>query len=144
MTRAERRRAEKEKASKPVYYQYTLAQIEEIKRKAIEDKKVELKEYVDNHINEEWQKREELFSGDSDEERMKKILAMFMSVPTKVLCEHFHWKPITDEDDLRQKLLKFSKLVVEETNRIFEDETLDIRQIEEEILEKYGVKYILK
>lgn len=39
LTRAERRRLEKLVGKKPVYYQYTLEQIEEIRQQAIQDKK---------------------------------------------------------------------------------------------------------
>ena len=43
VNRAERRRFEKENIKKPVYYQYTLEQIEAIKRQAVQEKKDELK-----------------------------------------------------------------------------------------------------
>lgn len=73
LTRAERRRLEKMRG-KPVTYQYTLDQIEAIKRQAVADKKEELKKEIaaeiDEHIQKEWETREELLSGPSECERM--------------------------------------------------------------------------
>ncbi len=143
LTRAERKRLEKAASKKPVYYQYTLEQIEEIKRKAIMDKKEELKasiaKEIDERISVEWKEREEALSGETDEERMLKVLALLMAVSAKVLCEKFHWKPIPDENDRRSRLLQFSEAVVEEVNRICSDEEMDIRAVENEVYEKYGV-----
>lgn len=41
MNRAERRRFEKENTKKPVYYKYTLEQIEMIKMQAVQERKEE-------------------------------------------------------------------------------------------------------
>ena len=69
LTRAERRRLEKMRG-KPVTYQYTLDQIEAIKRQAVADKKESLKKEIaaeiDEHIQKEWETREELLSGSSE------------------------------------------------------------------------------
>ena len=46
MTRAERRRLEKLTGNKPVVYQYTAAQIEEIKRQAVQAQKEKLKKIL--------------------------------------------------------------------------------------------------
>ena len=59
MTRAERRRLEKLTGCKQVVYQYTAAQIEEIKRQAVKEQK----QYLDKAIDEEWKKRTEAVSG---------------------------------------------------------------------------------
>ena len=89
MNRAERRRFEKENIKKPVYYQYTLEQIEAIKRQAVQEKKDELKiaiaKELDERIQKEWEEREAALSGETEEERMLKVLALLMSVPAKVL-----------------------------------------------------------
>ena len=78
LTRAERRRLEKMRG-KPVTYQYTLDQIEAIKRQAVADKKESLKKEIaaeiDEHIQKEWETREELLSGSSECERMEKSYA---------------------------------------------------------------------
>lgn len=143
MNRAERRRLEKPK--KPVTYQYTLEQIEEIKRKAVLEKREEMKaaiaREVDEMVQKEWAEREAALTGEAEEERVMKVLALLMSVPAKILCEKFHWKPVKDENDRRSKLLQFSEAVAEEVNRICSDETMDIRKIQDEVYKKYGVRY---
>ena len=121
-------------------YQYTAAQIEEIKRQAVQEQK----QYLDKVIDEEWKKRTEAVSGETEEERMKKVLGLLLSVPARILCEKFHWKEVRDENDHRSKLLQFSEAVVKEVNRICDDENADIRKYCKETYEKYGVRYEVK
>lgn len=137
MTRAERRRLEKMTGCKQAVYQYTAAQIEEIKRQAVKEQK----QYLDKAIDEEWKKRMEAVSGETEEERMKKVLGLLLSVPARILCEKFHWKEVRDENDHCSRLLQFSKAVVKEVNRICDDENADIRRYCEETYELYGVKF---
>ena len=80
MTRAERRRLEKLTGCKQAVYQYTAAQIEEIKRQAVQEQK----QYLDKVIDEEWKKRTEAVSGETEEERMKKVLGLLLSVPARM------------------------------------------------------------
>lgn len=120
--------------------QYTAAQIEEIKRQAVKEQK----NYLDKVIDEEWKRRMEAVSGETEEERMKKVLGLLLSVPARILCEKFHWKAVRDENDHRSKLLQFSEAVVKEVNRICEDENTDIRKYCKETYEKYGVKYVVE
>lgn len=147
MTRAERRRMEKQARKEPVYT-LTQSQIDTIKRDAILAKREELKASIakemDKHIEKEWAVRLEAMSGETEEERMLKVLCLLLAVPTKILCEKFHWKPITDENDRRSRLMQFTEAVVEEVNRICGDEELDIRKISQEVYEKYGVQYEVK
>ena len=144
MNRAERRRLEKQ-AQKEPGYTLTRSQLELIKQEAILAKREELKaniaKEIEKKIDAEWEEREKALSGETDEERMLKVLVLLMSAPVKVLCEKFGWKPITDEKDHRSRLLQFSEAVVEEVNRICGDEMMDIRAVAEEVYEKYGVKY---
>ncbi len=144
MNRAERRRLEKQAQKEPVYT-LTRTQLEIIKQEAILAKREELKasiaREIEKKIDAEWEERERVLSGEADEERMLKVLALLMSVPAKVLCEKFKWKPITNENDRRSRLLQFSEAVVEEVNRICADESTDIRAVAEEIYQKYGVRY---
>ncbi len=144
MNRAERRRLEKQAQKEPVYT-LTRTQLEIIKQEAILAKREELKasiaREIEKKIDAEWEERERVLSGETDEERMLKVLALLMSVPAKVLCEKFKWKPITNENDRRSRLLQFSEAVVEEVNRICADESTDIRAVAEEIYQKYGVRY---
>lgn len=144
MNRAERRRLEKQAQKEPVYT-LTRSQLEIIKQEAILAKREELKtsiaREIEKKIDAEWEERERVLSGETDNERMLKVLALLMSVPAKVLCEKFKWKPIQDENDRRSRLLQFSEAVAEEVNRICGDEMTDIRAVAEEVYKKYGVKY---
>ena len=72
---------------------------------------------------------------------MQIVLCLLMAVPTRILCENFGWKPITDESDNRSRLKRFTEMVVSEVNRICEDDTVDIRTYGEEVFEKFGVRY---
>ena len=159
MTRAERRRLEKLTGNKPVVYQYTAAQIEEIKRQAVQAQKEKLKKIlteefeekwkakeaaVNQAIDEEWKRRAELLGGTDAAERMEKVLGLLLSVPARILVDKFHWKPIRDENDRRSKLLQFSEAVVAEVNRICGDDYADIRVYSQETYEKCGVKYELQ
>ena len=132
MTRAERRRMERESGSRTTY-QFTLEQIEAMKRQAVLDAK-----------EEEWKQREQEMSGENEQERIEKVLALLMSVPARILCEKFHWKGVRDENDHRSKLLQFSEAIVKEVNRICGDENADIRKYRDETYELYGVKYEVK
>lgn len=122
-------------------YFYTNAQIAEIKRQAIESQRERLHEETRKFIEEEFERRSEMIKGDTTEETMQMVLALLMSIPTKILVEKFHWKPITDESDNRSNLKKFSEEVVNETNAIFSDDHADIRQYIEQCYKKYGVKF---
>lgn len=57
MTRAERRRMERESGSRTTC-EFTLEQIEAMKRQAVLDAKEKMKEEIDEHIQEEWKQRE--------------------------------------------------------------------------------------
>lgn len=145
MNRSERRRLERASGAKPAIYQYTFAQIEEIKRNAVLEERERLKRSIAKEVGElvekEWAERKTALTGETEEERILKVLALLMSVPAKILCEKFHWKPVRDENDRRSRLLQFSEAVTQEVNRICSDETLDIRKIQDEVWKKYGVRY---
>lgn len=97
MGRAERRRLEKEQNRKPVYYQFTPQQIEEIRRQAVRDRKDELDAYVKKIVEHEWEERAKVLKGETTEETMQIVLCLLMAVPTRILCENFGWKPISTE-----------------------------------------------
>lgn len=90
LTRAERRRLEKLVGKKPVYYQYTLEQIEEIKQQAIQDKKEEIQKEMNAYVQKKWDSMVAELGGKNEEERMLKVLTLLMSVPARILCEKFH------------------------------------------------------
>ena len=117
LTRAERRRLEKLVGKKPVYYQYTLEQIEEIRQQAIQDKKEEIQKEMNAYVQKKWDSMVAELGGKNEEERMLKVLTLLMSVPARILCEKFHWKPVKDAGDHRSKLLQFSEAVVDKVGK---------------------------
>lgn len=147
MTRAERRRQERQAANRTTY-QYTLEQIEAIRKQAVRDAKeqmkVEIAKEIDDHVKAEWKEREKEMSGENEEERIEKVLALLMSVPARILCEQFGWTGLRSENDHRSRLYRFSEAVVAEVNRICEDENADIRAYRDETYEMYGIKYEVK
>lgn len=144
MGRAERRRQEKERSKKPVYYQYTAEQISAIKRQAVKDAKDEIDAHCRTVVQAEWDKRAELLKGETTNETMKIVLALLLAIPARVLCEHFGWGEVRHENDKRSRLRRFSDLVVSEVNRVCDNETEDIRVYADETAKKYGVKYLLQ
>lgn len=144
LTRAERRRQEKALAQKPVYYQYTASQIEMMKRQAVkaeEDRiRERLKDEMEQLVKEKWESRE----AEDEDERMKRALALLMSVPTRILVEKFHWRPIKDENDRRSRLLQFCEAVAEEVNRVCDGEESDLKRYAEETYGICGVRYTVK
>ena len=144
LTRAERRRQEKALAQKPVYYQYTASQIEMMKRQAVkaeEDRiRERLKDEMEQLVKEKWESRE----AEDEDERMKRALALLMSVPTRILVEKFHWQPIKDENDRRSRLLQFCEAVAEEVNRVCDGEESDLKRYAEETYGICGVRYTVK
>lgn len=134
---------ERESGSRTTY-QFTLEQIEAMKRQAVLDAKEKMKEEIDEHIQEEWKQREQEMSGENEQERIEKVLALLMSVPARILCEQFGWTGLRSENDHRSRLYRFSEAVVAEVNRICGDENADIRAYRDETYEMYGIKYEVK
>ena len=148
MTRAERRRAERENKMAQTRYEYTNEQIEQIKNQAVAEAaeriKAKPRAEIDKHIDEEWRKREELFSGSDETERMQKALCLLMAVPVKILCEDFDWKRPRRENDTQSKLWRFVDAIIKEVNKVSEDQSIDIRRYGEEVAQKYGIEFVMQ
>ena len=99
---------------------------------------------VDEHIAEEWKKREAMFRDDG--QRLSEILRLLLACSSRVLIEKFHWKPIPEDGnyDKRNRTYQFAKHLAAEVNDICTDESKDIRRYCEETYEKYGVKYLFE
>ena len=142
MTRAERRRAARQQEAAEVRYQLTAKEIREIEKRAVESKKEQIRDKIMQEVKEEWKRREEMLSGEDDEVVLN-VLSLLLAIPVKVLCEKFKWKPypLYEEENKNSRILKFSREVIKETNDIFADENVDIRNYVEEVYQKYGIKY---
>lgn len=142
MTRAERRRAARQQEAAEVRYQLTAKEIREIEKRAVKSKKEQIRDKIMQEVKEEWKRREEMFSGEDDKVVLN-VLSLLLAIPVKVLCEKFGWKPypLNKEENKNSRILKFSREVIKETNDIFADENVDIRNYVEEVYQKYGIKY---
>ena len=142
MTRAERRRAARQQEAAEVRYQLTAKEIREIEKRAVESKKEQIRDKIMQEVKEEWKRREEMLSGEDDEVVLN-VLSLLLAIPVKTLCEKFKWKPypLNEEENKNSRILKFSREVIKETNDIFADENVDIRNYVEEVYQKYGIKY---
>lgn len=142
MTRAERRRAARQQEAAEVRYQLTAKEIREIEKRAVESKKEQIRDKIMQEVKEEWKRREEMLSGEDDEVVLN-VLSLLLAIPVKALCEKFKWKPypLNEEENKNSRILKFSREVIKETNDIFADENVDIRNYVEEVYQKYGIKY---
>jgi hypothetical protein len=134
---------------------YTVAEIEAIKRQAVEEDRAameKLRRYqqtmdrkaVNQLLETEWKAREQAFRGEDEDESFQKVMSLTMHIPVTVLCETFHWKPIDDSSDGRNHLQKFVDALVAEVDRICSDENMDIRKYADQCSEKYGVKFEVK
>lgn len=99
---------------------------------------------VDDHIAEEWKKREAMFSDGG--QRLNETLRLLLACSSRVLIEKFNWKPIPEDGnyDKRNRTYQFAKYLAEEVNDICNDDTKDIRRYCDETYEKYGVKYLFE
>lgn len=142
MTRAEKRRAARQQEAAEVRYQLTAKEIMEIEKRAVKDKKEQIRDEIMKEVNEEWKRREELLSGEESDVALK-VIGLLLAIPVKVLCEKFKWKPypLNKEENKNSRILKFSEAVIKETNDIFADKNADIRNYVEEVYQKYGIKY---
>lgn len=140
-----------EKAQKTIYT-FTREQLAEHDRqvvksqeaylqKRLEEMKQEKNRELDEYLQEEWKKREELYK--LDKGGFMDLLSLMLCVPARVLIEKFGWQPIPKDGviDSELDLVRFTECVVEEMNRINEDELKDLRKYSEETYALYGVKY---
>ena len=135
--------AELEARDKMLLDRYRNQIMEECTRKLEEQFERNVRE-VDEHIAEEWKKREAMFSDKG--ERLNEILRLLLACSSRVLIEKFRWRPIPEDGnyDKRNRTYQFAKYLAAEVNDICTDEAKDIRQYCEETYEKYGVKYLFE
>lgn len=138
-------------------YTFTRAQLEEHDRVILESYKERVREdckreldaqiaehqkTIDKYINEEWKRREAIFS-EQDGTNLSELLSLLLCVSSRILIEKFHWKPIPKDGvcDLRNRTVKFSQYFANTINDICTDQNKDIRKYCEETYELYGIKY---
>lgn len=135
--------AELEARDRMIIDRFRTQVMEESTRKLNEMFEQNVKE-VDDHIAEEWKKREALLRDNG--ERLSEILRLLLACSSRVLIEKFHWKPIPIDGnyDKRNRTYQFAKHLADEVNEICTNENLDVRKYCEETYEKYGVKFLFE
>ena len=144
MTRAEKRRAEREAQKNQVTYTFTREQLIKHDRAIEVAYHKRMEEEVQKMVREEWDIREKEFNSGCYQDNLMSYLEYTLAIPVKVLVEKFKWKPLYgDRYDTQCKLYKFTKYVLEELEKIGEDEKKDIRKEAAVILKNYGVGWTI-
>lgn len=75
-------------------------------------------------------------------EHAREISAMMMAVPTRVLVRDMGFKPLEGiPEDNRRKIKKFAVALMQEIERVNNDEKFSIDKYVEEVYEETGVSY---
>ena len=139
-------------------YTFTHEQLKEHDRvvaiDALKRAEVELKKKVDaeyeaknaeirQFITDEWKSREEIFMESHPNDNVISIMGLLMATSSRVLIEKFGWKPIPKDGkyDRRNRTMRYADCLVDELQRIMNDENADIRRYCEETYDLYGVKF---
>lgn len=120
-----------------------LARYRETVGRELERRARELDDQMQEHVQAEWQKREELFGG-THRDNLMTILQLLLAVPSRILIERFGWPAVTDRNASRCRTARFADLMVEEVNSITSDDTKDIRAYCDEVFDLYGVRFEYK
>ena len=123
--------------------------IDALKRAEVELKKKVDAEYeaknaeIQQFITDEWKSREEIFMESHPNDNVISIMGLLMATSSRVLIEKFGWKPIPKDgkDDRRNRTMRYADCLVDELQRIMNDENADIRRYCEETYNLYGVKF---
>ena len=123
--------------------------IDALKRAEVELKKKVDAEYeaknaeIQQFITDEWKSREEIFMESHPNDNVISIMGLLMATSSRVLIEKFGWKPIPKDGkyDRRNRTMRYADCLVDELQRIMNDENADIRRYCEETYNLYGVKF---
>lgn len=114
--------------------------IDALKRAEVELKKKVDAEYeaknaeIQQFITDEWKSREEIFMESHPNDNVISIMGLLMATSSRVLIEKFGWKPIPKDGkyDRRNRTMRYADCLVDELQRIMNDENADIRRYCEE------------
>ena len=123
--------------------------IDALKRAEVELKKKVDAEYeaknaeIQQFITDEWKSREEIFMESHPNDNVISIMGLLMATSSRVLIEKFGWKPIPKDGkyDRRNRTMRYADCLVDELQRIMNDENADIRRYCEETYDLYGVQF---
>ena len=100
-------------------------------------------EELQKFIADEWETREKIFMESHPNDNVISIMGLLMATSSRVLIEKFGWKPIPKDGkyDRRNRTMRYADCLVDELQRIMNDENADIRRYCEETYDLYGVKF---
>lgn len=79
---------------------------------------------------------------EEQQEHAREISALMMAVPTRVLVRDMGFKPLEGiPEDNRRKIKKFAVALMQEIERVNNDEKFSIDKYVEEVYEETGVSY---
>lgn len=127
-----------------VTYTFTREQLEEhdrqIRMAAISRKKDELKDYARGVLDADFAERQKLLEGSAEDVTMN-VFSMLISISCVVLVRDFGWRPIWKHSTRRNRLARFVMAVQQETERLVNDELLDIRKYAAKAWDITGVRF---
>ena len=112
-------------------------------RPTVEALVTEEREKAHQVIQEEWDIRARDFQLGEKGENYETLLSYLLAIPSRVLIERFHWKPIPQDGkyDKRNRTMRFADCLVDELSKISHDDMMDIRKYCDETYRLYGVKF---
>ena len=114
-----------------VTYTFTREQLEahdrQVAMEAINRKKDELKNYARGVLDADFAERQKILEGSATDVTVN-VFSMLISISCVVLVQQFGWKPIWKHSTRRNRLARFVTAVQQETERLVNDELLDIRK----------------
>lgn len=127
-----------------VTYTFTREQLEahdrQVAMEAINRKKDELKNYARGVLDADFAERQKLLEGSATDVTVN-VFSMLISISCVVLVQQFGWKPIWKHSTRRNRLARFVTAVQEETERLVNDELLDIRKYAAQAWDITGVRF---
>ena len=124
-------------------YTFTREQLEEhdrqIRMETINRKKDELKAYARGVLDADFAERQKLLEGSATDVTVN-VFCMLISISCVVLVRDFGWKPIWKHSTSRNRLARFATAVQQETERLVNDELLDIRKYAAKAWDITGVR----
>lgn len=127
-----------------VTYTFTREQLEahdrQVAMEAINRKKDELKNYARGVLDADFAERQRLLEGSATDVTVN-VFSMLISISCVVLVQQFGWKPIWKHSTRRNRLARFVTAVQQETERLVNDELLDIRKYAAQAWDITGVRF---
>lgn len=127
-----------------VTYTFTREQLEahdrQVAMEAINRKKDELKNYARGVLDADFAERQKLLEGSATDVTVN-VFSMLISISCVVLVQQFGWKPIWKHSTRRNRLARFVTAVQQETERLVNDELLDIRKYAAKAWDITGVRF---